>query len=291
MSTKDELLQREDAAWSTFREAFSSVPEGRRDIRTVVPGWSVKDLVWHCAYWANYVGAVLEHLAQGLPVPEDQDGDGLNQAIAKESQAMAWDEVIVGAARGRDHARAALLALPISPMSRRPSSPERRSSTTRSTPRRSRGSRPRIRPGCRPVTTGTSPFRILGRPRPRSTSRWPCRPRSGTTSATGAPAQRWQVPTTPAPPYTRMSANGSGSATGCASDGPRSSRTPVTTSFATWPVSPCSWFATRTACCTASTTCAATAARSSSTTSPRPVRCGRRSSARTTPGPTTCAGA
>jgi hypothetical protein len=25
---------------------------------------------------------------------------------------MAWDEVIVGAARGRDHARAALLALP-----------------------------------------------------------------------------------------------------------------------------------------------------------------------------------
>jgi hypothetical protein len=112
MSTKDELLQREDAAWSTFREAFSSVPEERRDVRTVVPGWSVKDLVWHCAYWANYVGAVLEHVAQGQPIPEDEGGDAMNQAIAKESQAMAWDEVVVGAARGRDHARAALLALP-----------------------------------------------------------------------------------------------------------------------------------------------------------------------------------
>ena len=112
MSTTDELLQREDAAWSAFRDAFSSVPEGRRDVPTVVPGWSVKDLVWHCAYWANYVGAVLEHLAQGLPELEEQDWDALNQAIAKESQAMGWDEVIVGANRGRDHARAALLAMP-----------------------------------------------------------------------------------------------------------------------------------------------------------------------------------
>jgi len=110
--TKDELLQREDDAWSTFRDAFAGVPEERRDIPTVVPGWSVKDLVWHCAYWANYVGNVLEHVAQGLPEPEDQDWDALNRAIAKESKAMAWDEVIVGASRGRDRARAALLALP-----------------------------------------------------------------------------------------------------------------------------------------------------------------------------------
>jgi hypothetical protein len=110
--TKDELLRREDDAWSTFRDAFAGVPEERRDVRSVVPGWSVKDLVWHCAYWADYVGTVLEHMAQGLPEPEDQDWDALNQAIAKESQAMAWDAVVVGATRGRDRARAALLALP-----------------------------------------------------------------------------------------------------------------------------------------------------------------------------------
>jgi len=110
--TKDELLQREDGAWTTFRDAFAAVPEDRRDVPTVVPGWSVKDLVWHCAYWADYVGAVLEHMAQGMPEPEDQDWDAMNEAVAKESKAMGWDEVVVGATRGRDRARAALGALP-----------------------------------------------------------------------------------------------------------------------------------------------------------------------------------
>ncbi|HTG47693.1 MAG TPA: maleylpyruvate isomerase N-terminal domain-containing protein [Actinomycetota bacterium] len=112
MSTAEELLTLEDEAWSRFRDAFASVPEPRRDDPTGDSGWSVKDLVWHCAYWADYVGTVLEHLTQGMPVPVDQDWDGMNAAIARESQTMGWDEVIVGARRGRDRARAALLAMP-----------------------------------------------------------------------------------------------------------------------------------------------------------------------------------
>jgi mycothiol maleylpyruvate isomerase-like protein len=110
--TKDELLRREDDAWSTFRDAFAGVSEDRRDVPTVVPGWSVKDLVWHCAYWADYVGTVLEHMAEGMQEPEDQDWDAINEAVAEESKAMTWDAVVVGATRGRDRARAALLTLP-----------------------------------------------------------------------------------------------------------------------------------------------------------------------------------
>ena len=112
MATKDELLAREDDAWSAFRDAFASVPDECREIPGVVPDWSVKDMVWHCAYWADYVGTVLERMAQGQPAPDDQDWDALNRAVARESKTMSWDDAIVGARRGRDRARAALLGLP-----------------------------------------------------------------------------------------------------------------------------------------------------------------------------------
>jgi len=56
----EELLQREDQAWTAFVDAFAAVPDDRRDDEGVVPGWSTKDLVWHCGYWAGYVGEALE---------------------------------------------------------------------------------------------------------------------------------------------------------------------------------------------------------------------------------------
>ena len=62
---REALLGREDEAWAAFSKAFTDVPEDRRDVEGVVPGWSVKDLVWHCGYWADYVGDVLERISAG----------------------------------------------------------------------------------------------------------------------------------------------------------------------------------------------------------------------------------
>ena len=59
---REDLLQREDKAWTAFEDAFAAVSEDRRDTPGVVPEWSVKDLVWHCAYWAGSVGDVLERI-------------------------------------------------------------------------------------------------------------------------------------------------------------------------------------------------------------------------------------
>ena len=93
---RDELLGREDEAWAGFVDAFAAVSEDRRDVPGAVPGWSVKDLVWHCGYWADYAGDLLERMTAGQPAPPDQD----------------WDEVVVAAERGRDRAREALIAMP-----------------------------------------------------------------------------------------------------------------------------------------------------------------------------------
>jgi Mycothiol maleylpyruvate isomerase N-terminal domain len=112
MATKDELLQKEDEAWSALIDAVGRVPFDRRDDEGVVPGWSVKDLVWHSGYWAGFVAQVLERLAANQPAPDDQDWDAINDAVARESKAMSWEDVIVGATGMRDKARAALQAMP-----------------------------------------------------------------------------------------------------------------------------------------------------------------------------------
>jgi len=108
---REALLGREDEAWSAFVDAFAGVPEDRRDVDGVVPGWSVKDLVWHCGYWADYVGDVLERISAGQPEPPDQDWDALNRMVAEDGKGKPWDEVVVAAERGRDRAREAMIAM------------------------------------------------------------------------------------------------------------------------------------------------------------------------------------
>jgi len=108
---REALLGREDEAWAAFSKSFADVSEDRRDVEGVVPGWSVKDLVWHCGYWADYVGDVLERISAGQPEPPDQDWDALNRMVAEDGKGKSWDEVVVAAERGRDRAREALIAM------------------------------------------------------------------------------------------------------------------------------------------------------------------------------------
>jgi hypothetical protein len=108
---RDQLLQREDIAWLAFVDAFAGVPEDRRDLEGAVPGWSVKDLVWHCGYWADYVGDYLERINAGQPEPPDQDWDALNNMVIEDGRGMTWDEVVVAAEQGRARARSALQAM------------------------------------------------------------------------------------------------------------------------------------------------------------------------------------
>jgi hypothetical protein len=112
-----ELLDREDRSWAAFWAEVERVPEGSRADGDALPGWSVHDLVWHCAKWADFIGEHFEAAGAG-PLTEpfsghsDEYWDGVNADIAAESKALGWDEVRDGAARARERARAALLAVP-----------------------------------------------------------------------------------------------------------------------------------------------------------------------------------
>lgn len=111
---REELLQREARAWDALEAAVAAVPDDRRAVEGVVPGWSVQDLVWHCGKWAEYTAKNLEAMAAGTYVEEHHDDgyfDAMNADIAAASKAMTWDEVVSGAAEMRQRARAAFEAI------------------------------------------------------------------------------------------------------------------------------------------------------------------------------------
>src|SRR5436309_5567478 len=62
---REEYLAKEQASWDAFLQSVEAVPEEGRTDPTVVPGWSVQDLVWHCAGWAGFAGDHLEQMRDG----------------------------------------------------------------------------------------------------------------------------------------------------------------------------------------------------------------------------------
>jgi hypothetical protein len=112
---REELLEREELSWAAFEAAVSRIPAERREEEGVVPGWSVKDLVWHCGYWAEYAVGLLRRIADGTYVEEDHPDeywDAINAQVAEESKAMTVEEADARARAARDRAREALLSLP-----------------------------------------------------------------------------------------------------------------------------------------------------------------------------------
>ena len=113
----DRLLEREQSAWSRMWAQVEGVPAGERARGGVVGDWSVQDMVWHCARWADFCGEHLEVMRGGtfsdpFESEPDEHWDRMNQDIADQSKAMAWADVEAGAVSARDRVRTAIVALP-----------------------------------------------------------------------------------------------------------------------------------------------------------------------------------
>jgi hypothetical protein len=116
MADVQDLLAREERAWSRMWSVVERVPVGERTKEGIVGDWSVQDMVWHCARWADFCGEHLEIMRGGdwsdpFAVESDEYWDRMNQDIADASKAMTWAAVAAGAIAGRERARAALAAL------------------------------------------------------------------------------------------------------------------------------------------------------------------------------------
>jgi hypothetical protein len=115
ITDRDELLKREEAAWSEFVAEVGRVPEHRRGDLGVVPGWSVNDLVFHNGKWAGVAAEKLGALATSGSAGEDEPDDvweGKNELWAAESKSMLYQEAMARALEDREAARNALVALP-----------------------------------------------------------------------------------------------------------------------------------------------------------------------------------
>jgi hypothetical protein len=113
MTTAQEFLDRESSSWAAFEAQVDRVPEDRREAAGVVGEWTLKDVVWHCAYWARFAADHLVMEGDGpYTDPFDAHDDALTDAenaqIAEASAAMSWDDVWEGAAEARASIRSAV---------------------------------------------------------------------------------------------------------------------------------------------------------------------------------------
>jgi Mycothiol maleylpyruvate isomerase N-terminal domain len=108
-----ELLLREAAAWESFLAQVERVGHDDRERAGALEGWSVKDLVWHCAHWTDFCAAALEDAGDGPFVdPFDAEPDEYwheeNARVARESAPMSWRDAREGADAARTRVRSAI---------------------------------------------------------------------------------------------------------------------------------------------------------------------------------------
>lgn len=109
-ASREELITAERQAWDAFIALVDRVPPERRDVREVVPGWSVRDLVWHNAGWALFSAEELAKLdGRAFVDPfeghDDETADLENAAQLERGRALTWDSMLseVDAMRARAH--------------------------------------------------------------------------------------------------------------------------------------------------------------------------------------------
>ena len=110
MASAQEFLEREAASWDAFEAQVDRVAADQREVAGVVEGWSLKDVVWHCAYWARFSADHLVMEGDGshtdpFATLTDEEADRENAEVAEASSAMSWEDVWEGAADARASVR------------------------------------------------------------------------------------------------------------------------------------------------------------------------------------------
>jgi Mycothiol maleylpyruvate isomerase N-terminal domain len=111
----DRLLQEEEAGWQRLQAALNSIPADRLSEPTLTPeGWSVKDAMFHMAYWLDDCARVLATIEAGTfdaEAEEALDIPSLNDEGFERSRDMDAGTVLVALSAARDQARSAFTGL------------------------------------------------------------------------------------------------------------------------------------------------------------------------------------
>jgi hypothetical protein len=99
MGRRDELLRAEAEGWEELNELLARLaPPERERSGATSDGWSVKDLLWHVAYWCADAERALGQMRAGTfdaaAEPEGADQvDAINDAQLRRSRGMTLEEV------------------------------------------------------------------------------------------------------------------------------------------------------------------------------------------------------
>lgn len=110
-----ELTAREATAWEGFRAAVDAIPTERRESPILTEGWSVKDVLWHVAYWWEDLAPTYAALRAGVERSDDEDTDTANARVLDEGRGMSLADVEAGAVRSREGMLAAWADAPDDP--------------------------------------------------------------------------------------------------------------------------------------------------------------------------------
>ena len=89
MATKGELTAKEAEAWAEFEELIAAVPEERLETPALEAGWSVKDVLWHVAYWWDDFGRA----ARSSWADDEEETDDVNAREQVRSRKLPYVEV------------------------------------------------------------------------------------------------------------------------------------------------------------------------------------------------------
>jgi uncharacterized protein (TIGR03083 family) len=100
-----ELADREAESWAAFQAALARIPRERWEEPGVVPGWSVKDLLWHVGGWLRECAGELEAIGEGRFTDEETNEvqtDARNAQLAAEARMMTVDDAWSGVIEARE---------------------------------------------------------------------------------------------------------------------------------------------------------------------------------------------
>lgn len=110
---RTEHAGREEGAWARFEAALDRIARDRWEATEVLPGWSMKELLWHMTWWLEKCARNLERLRAGEePVDAMEIADERNDLLAAEARGMTVRAVEEGLRAARDLVRSRWDALP-----------------------------------------------------------------------------------------------------------------------------------------------------------------------------------
>ena len=116
MTTRDELIQRLDAAYEDYRSAVAGLDEPDFDKKWLDGQWGAREITAHITGWLGTLAGGLERMSRGeRPAPEGQDWtvpDPYNATFASHAKGKKHAQILEELEHGMDSFKKAAMMVP-----------------------------------------------------------------------------------------------------------------------------------------------------------------------------------